>query len=129
SACVFRSKEVSVGHVGDTRAYLVRAGQIKQLTSDHTYVEMQLKLGLISKEDAMASDLRSVLTRTLGQNPVVQVDLAKSSLSNRDCIVLCSDGLHGSLMEHEIAEAVTRKSPDDACEFLINAAENRGAED
>src|SRR5207247_5119649 len=62
SACIFRNKEVSVGHVGDTRVYLVRNGQIKRLTSDHTYVEMQLKLGLISREDAMSSELRSVLT-------------------------------------------------------------------
>src|SRR5262245_45466061 len=129
SACIFRNKEVSVGHVGDTRVYLVRGGQIKQLTSDHTYVEMQLKLGLISKEDAMSSDLRSVLTRTLGQNPIVQADFAEIGLSNRDSIVLCSDGLHCSLMDHEIADAVTRMAPTSACEYLINTAENRGAED
>jgi serine/threonine protein phosphatase PrpC len=129
TACIFRNKELCIGHVGDTRVYLVRGGQIKQLTSDHTYVEMQLKLGLISKEDAMSSDLRSVLTRTLGQNPIVQVDFAKSPLTNRDCIVLCSDGLHGSFMDHEIADAVTRMSPQNACDYLINTAENRGAED
>src|SRR5262249_9073537 len=129
SACIFRNKEASVGHVCGTRVYLVRAGQIKRLTSDHTYVEMQLKLGLISKEDAMLSDLRSVLTRTLGQNPIVQVDFSKTTLTNRDCIVLCSDGLHGSFMEHEIADVVTRLSPKDACDYFIKTAENRGAED
>jgi serine/threonine-protein kinase len=129
SVCIFRSKEVSIGHVGDTRVYLVRGGQIKRLTSDHTYVEMQLKLGLISKEDAMSSDLRSVLTRSLGQNPIVQMDFAKATLANRDCIVLCSDGLHGSFMEHEIADAVTKMPPKEACEYLINTGENRGAED
>src|SRR5437763_3724313 len=129
SVCIFRNKEVCIGHVGDCRVYLVRNGQAKQLTSDHTYVEMQLKLGLISREDAMSSELRSVLTRTLGQNPIVQVDFLKSSLSSRDCIVLCSDGLHGCLMEHEIAETVTRMAPKDACEYFISTAENRGAED
>jgi serine/threonine protein phosphatase PrpC len=129
TVCVFRNKDAYIGHVGDTRAYLVRAGQIKQLTSDHTYVEMQVKLGLISKEDAMESDLRSVLTRTMGQNPIVQVDTAKTTLANRDCIVLCSDGLHGAFMDHEIADAVTKMAPQDACNFLINTAENRGAED
>jgi serine/threonine protein phosphatase PrpC len=129
SVGIFRNKEVCIGHVGDTRVYLVRNGQIKRLTSDHTYVEMQLKLGLISKEDAMLSDLRSVLTRTLGQNPIVQVDFAKSPLINRDCIVLCSDGLHGSFMEHEIADVVTRLPPKDACDYFIKTAENRGAED
>src|SRR6185369_8483720 len=129
SVCIFRSKEVSVGHVGDTRVYLVRGGQIKRLTSDHTYVEMQLKLGLISKDEAMSSDLRSVLTRSLGQNPIVQMDFSKTTLANRDAIVLCSDGLHGAFMEHEIAEAVTKMAPKEACDFLINTAENRGAED
>jgi serine/threonine protein phosphatase PrpC len=129
SVCIFRNKDVFIGHVGDTRVYHVRNGQAKQLTSDHTYVEMQLKLGLISKEDAMLSDLRSVLTRTLGQNPIVQIDLAKATLANRDCIVLCSDGLHGSLMDHEIADAVKRMAPKEACDYLIKTAENRGAED
>lgn len=129
SVCIFRNKEVHIGHVGDTRVYLVRNREIKRLTVDHTYVEMQLKLGLISQEDALASDLRSVLTRTMGQNPIVQVDFAKSPLYGRDCIILCSDGLHGSLMEHEIADAVTRMSPSEACEYFITSAENRGAED
>src|SRR5215470_11653549 len=119
SVGIFRNKEVCIGHVGDTRVYLVRNGQIKRLTSDHTYVEMQLKLGLISKEDAMLSDLRSVLTRTLRQNPIAQVDFSKSPLINRDCIVLCSDGLHGSFMEHEIADVVTRLPPKDACDYFI----------
>jgi serine/threonine-protein kinase len=129
SACVFRNKEVQIGHVGDCRVYLVHNGQAKRLTSDHTYVEMQLKLGLISKADAMSSELRSVLTRTLGQNPIVQVDFVKATLSSRDCIILCSDGLHGSLMEHELAETVTRMAPKEACEYFIATAENRGAED
>src|SRR5438105_4858029 len=129
TACIFRNKEVSIGHVGDCRVYLVRNGQIKKLTSDHTYVEMQRKLGLISQEDAMSSELRSVLTRSLGQNPIVQMDFAKSALNNRDAIVLCSDGLHTLFMEHEIADIVTRMEPAGACEYFINTAENRGAED
>src|SRR5437773_10721431 len=90
---------------------------------------MQRKLGLISQEDAMSSELRSVLTRSLGQNPIVQVDLSKSALMNRDCIVLCSDGLHTLFKEHEVADAVTRMAPANACEYFINTAENRGAED
>ena len=129
TACIFRNKEVCVGHVGDCRVYLVRNGTVKKLTSDHTYVEMQRKLGLISEEEAMSSELRSVLTRTLGQNPIVQMDFTKSALSNRDSIVLCSDGLHTLFMEHEIADIVRRMEPSAACEYLITTAESRGAED
>src|SRR2546425_3103850 len=129
SVCIFRSKEVHIGHVGDCRIYLVRNGQIKRLTSDHTYVEMQLKLGLISQEDAMSSELRSVLTRSLGQNPTVQADFTTAALDSRDHVVLCSDGLHNLFMEYEIAEAVTRMPPEEACPYFITAAENRGAED
>src|SRR5438552_6563907 len=129
TACIFRNKEVSIGHVGDCRVYLVRNGQIKKLTSDHTYVEMQRKLGLISQEDAMSSELRSVLTRSLGQNPIVQVDFAKSALQNRDCLILCSDGLHTLFMEHELADVVTRMTPADACTYFMHAAENRGTDD
>jgi serine/threonine protein phosphatase PrpC len=129
TVCIFRSKEVWIGHVGDCRVYLVRNGQIKKLTSDHTYVEMQRKLGLISEEDAMSSEFRSVLTRSLGQNPIVQVDFPKSTLTNRDSVILCSDGLHTLFMEHEIADIVTRMAPTDACAYFIDTAENRGAED
>jgi serine/threonine protein phosphatase PrpC len=129
TACIFRNKEVFIGHVGDCRVYLVRNGQIKKLTSDHTYVEMQRKLGLISQEDAMSSELRSVLTRSLGQNPIVQMDFTKSGLTNRDGVILCSDGLHTLFMEHELADVVGRMSPADACAYFINTAENRGAED
>ncbi|HEY2383726.1 MAG TPA: protein kinase [Terriglobia bacterium] len=129
SACIFRNKEVNIGHVGDCRVYLVRSGTVKKLTSDHTYVEMQRKLGLISQEEAMSSELRSVLTRSLGQNPIVQMDFSKSSLMNRDCIILCSDGLHTLFMEHEIADVMRRMEPAAACEYLISTAESRGAED
>ncbi len=129
SVCIFRNKEANIGHVGDCRVYLIRNRQIKKLTTDHTYVEMQLKLGLISQQDAADSELRSVLTRSMGQNPIVQMDFSKTTLQARDSIVICSDGLHTCLMEYEICDTVTRLSPEDACRSLIETAENRGAED
>ena len=80
TAALFRRNEVAIGHVGDSRAYLVRQGTIKQLTSDHTYVAMQVKMSLISKQDAMNSELRGLLTRSIGANPTVQVDYARAVL-------------------------------------------------
>ena len=71
SLCVFRNNEVTIGHVGDCRVYLIRTGQIKQLTDDHSYVGMQLKMGLITEEEAMKSEMRNMITRTVGQDMTI----------------------------------------------------------
>ena len=126
---LFRRNEVAIGHVGDSRAYLIRQGTIKQLTSDHTYVAMQVKMSLISKHDAMNSELRGLLTRSIGANPTVQVDYARAVLRSGDIVVQCSDGLHGSVTENEIMDYVSRISPAAACEQLSQLAEKRGSED
>jgi serine/threonine protein phosphatase PrpC len=129
TVALFRRNEVAIGHVGDSRAYLVRQGQIRQLTADHTYVAMQLKMSLISKEDAMASELRGVLTRSIGQNPTIQVDYARSILRGRDIVIQCTDGLHGCVSEHELRDSVSHMPPAEACEHLVRLAEKRGTED
>ena len=71
---LFRNNEVTVGHVGDCRAYLIQNGSIRRLTTDHSYVGVQLKLGLISEQEALRSQMRSMLTRSIGKEPTVQVD-------------------------------------------------------
>jgi serine/threonine-protein kinase len=126
---LFRRNEVAIGHVGDSRAYLIRQGTIRQLTSDHTYVAMQVKMSLISKQDAMNSDLRGLLTRSIGANPTVQVDYSRAILRNGDIVVQCTDGLHGSVTENEIKDHVSRMPPGAACEQLSQLAEKRGSED
>jgi serine/threonine protein phosphatase PrpC len=126
---LFRRNEVAIGHVGDSRAYLIRQGTIKQLTSDHTYVAMQVKMSLISKQDAMNSELRGLLTRSIGANPTVQVDYARAVLRSGDIVVQCTDGLHGSVTETEIKDYVSRMPPAAACEQLSQLAEKRGSED
>ncbi len=126
---LFRRNEVAIGHVGDSRAYLVRQGTIKQLTSDHTYVAMQVKMSLISKQDAASSELRGLLTRSIGANPTVQVDYARAVLRSGDIVVQCTDGLHGCVTENEIKDLVSRMPPAAACEQLTQLAEKRGSED
>ena len=126
---LFRRNEVAIGHVGDSRAYLIRQGTIKQLTSDHTYVAMQVKMSLISKQDAMNSDLRGLLTRSIGANPTVQVDYSRAILRSGDIVVQCTDGLHGTVTESEIKDSVSRMPPAAACEQLSQLAERRGSED
>ena len=126
---LFRRNEGAVGHVGDSRAYLVRQGQIRQLTADHTYVAMQLQMSVISKDDAMASEFRGVLTRSVGQNPTIQVDYARAVLRGHDIVVQCTDGLHTFVTETEIVDHVGRLSPAAACERLVQLAEKRGSDD
>jgi serine/threonine protein phosphatase PrpC len=126
---LFRRNEVAIGHVGDSRAYLVRQGTIKQLTADHTYVAMQVKMSLISKHDAMNSELRGVLTRSIGANPTVQVDYARAVLRSGDIVVQCTDGLHACVTDNEIRDYVSRMPPDAACDQLSQLAEKRGSED
>jgi serine/threonine protein phosphatase PrpC len=126
---LFRRNEIAVGHVGDSRAYLIRQRQVRQLTSDHTYVAMQRKLNLISDQDAQASELRSLLTRSIGSNPTIQVDYSRAMLHNGDIVVQCSDGLHGCVTESDLAELASRLAPGDACQELVRLAEKRGAED
>jgi len=126
---VLRNDEIVVGNVGDSRVYLVRKGEIKQLSTDHSYVGMQQKFGLISEQDAKTSDHRNILTRSIGQEPVVRVDVESTTAFKGDRVVLCSDGLYAYVADSEIADIVTRLSPAQACRQLIALAEQRGTDD
>ena len=126
---VLRNDEIVVGNVGDSRVYLVRKGQIKQLSTDHTYVSMQQKFGLITEHDAKTSDKRSILTRSVGHEPVIRIDVESATVFKGDYIVLCSDGLYAHVADGEIAEIVSRLSPAQACRRLVALAEQRGTDD
>jgi len=129
SVCIFRDKELSIGHVGDARVYVVRHEKLRRLTDDHSYTAMQLKLHLISEREAKASRLRSVLTRSLGWEPIVQVDFKRLKLMSRDRVVQCTDGLYCFLSDGEIAEGVDRLNMDEICPYLVALAERRGTDD
>jgi serine/threonine-protein kinase len=115
--------------VGDSRVYLIRKAQIKQLSTDHTYTGMQQKFGLISEEEAKSSDKRSILTRSVGSEPVIRVDVESSTVFKGDRVVLCSDGLYAFVADSEIADIVSRTSPAQACRQLVALAEQRGTDD
>jgi serine/threonine-protein kinase len=126
---LFRNNEVTVGHVGDCRVYLAQNGRIRRVTTDHSYVGMQLKLGLISEQEASTSEMRSVLTRSIGKEPTVQVDYFPVQVNRGDRLVQCTDGLYTCVTEQEVMEIVTHHSPAEACRELIALAEKRGTED
>jgi serine/threonine-protein kinase len=126
---IFRHDEMCVAHVGDSRVYLIRAGAIQRVTSDHSYVALQVKLGLVKEQEAMNSPLRSVITRSLGQDLACGYDVFKQSLAKGDIIVQCTDGLYAVLVDEEICNAATHFPPDEACRQLIALAEKRKSED
>ena len=96
-ACALRHDQAIVSHVGDSRCYLVRNGQAKQITQDHTWVNEQRKMGLISADEVAASDSRHVLIRSLGPEMFVSPDTTALTLQPGDVLVLCTDGLHDEM--------------------------------
>ncbi len=126
---LFRNDEVTVGHVGDCRVYHIQGGRIRRVTADHSYAAMQVKLGLLSPQEAATSELRSLLTRSIGKEPVLQADYCTLEVNRGDLLVQCSDGLHQCVTEEEICEIATHLPPQQACEELVALAEKRGTED
>jgi protein phosphatase len=120
--------EAFVTNVGDSRVYHVRGGTCSQLTSDHSRVGEMLRMRLITPEQAANHPARSQLTRSLGGEPAVQVDLVRKDIAVGDVFVLCSDGVWDLVSRRDIAEAV-RVAPADAAESLIASALERGAPD
>jgi serine/threonine protein phosphatase PrpC len=123
-------EEVHLAHVGDSRAYLLRAGALRQLTDDHTLVNRMVKTGEITADEADVHPHRNVLTRALGTEPEVKVDVDEVPLMDGDRILLCSDGLFGMVSEEQI-QAILEAEPDPqkAADRLIRAANRAGGID
>jgi len=107
-ACALRYDQAVISHVGDSRCYLVRNGQARQITQDHTLVNEQRKMGLISAGDIASSDSRHVLIRSLGPEMFVSPDTTAVTMQPGDVLVLCTDGLHDEMSEAEMAQIVTQ---------------------
>lgn len=121
---------LSIAHVGDSRLYLIRDGQIRQLTTDHTVVGEQLQQGLISPEDAARSHQRHVLTRAVGVDTHVAVELNEVPLLGDDRFILCSDGLVHALSSDRILEEISRTDDlQHACDALVQLANHAGGLD
>jgi serine/threonine-protein kinase len=126
---IFRHDQVAVGHVGDSRVYLIRNGILQRLTSDHSYVALQVKLGLVKERDAMASPMRSMITRSIGQDLICGYDVFKQTLAKGDILVQCTDGLYSVVLDDQICDVAEHLAPAEACAELIALAEKQGAED
>jgi serine/threonine-protein kinase len=128
-ASIYRHDKVTIAHVGDSRAYLIRGGKIKRMTTDHSYTALQVKLGLLLERNAMTSPNRSTLTRSIGYEPMCHYDITTEALLKGDIILQCSDGLYGFILDEEILEAAVKYHPGEACKRLIALAEKRQVSD
>jgi serine/threonine protein phosphatase PrpC len=122
---------VAFGHVGDSRAYLIRDGRMEQVTEDHSLVNELMKSGKLSREEAETHPQRSVITRALGTDPDVDADTFTIEAQSGDVFLLCSDGLTDMVGEREILELVelNRQDIDAALKSLVKAANRNGGED
>jgi PPM family protein phosphatase len=121
---------VRIGHVGDSRAYLIREGELSQLTDDHSLVGELVRSGKLTPEDAETHPQRSVITRALGTDPDVDVDTVAIETQTGDLFLLCSDGLYSMVGNDRILELVERNRRDlDAAAKALVAAANKGGGD
>ena len=129
-ACALRFDSAVVSHVGDSRCYLFRNGNGTPLTRDHTMAAEQVRLGILTKEEAASHEGRHVLTRSLGNELFVAADTITVNILPGDMLLLCTDGLYGGVPDTKILQIVLRNSDlDKAAEELISAANEAGGHD
>jgi PPM family protein phosphatase len=129
-ACALRFDSAVVSHVGDSRCYMFRNGVGTQLTRDHTMADEQVRLGILSKEEAATGEGRHVLTRSLGAELFVAADTITVNIIPGDLLLLCTDGLHGYVSDAVIQQIVQRYGDlERAAAALVAAANNAGGQD
>lgn len=129
-ACGLRFDRATVAHVGDSRCYLIRRGQASQLTRDHTVVNDQVRLGVMSAAESERAAIRHVLSRSLGGELIVKADVSEHQVFADDMLVLCSDGLHGSVSGADIAAILGDEANlPSAAQRLVDVANQRDGGD
>ncbi|MCL6612353.1 MAG: Stp1/IreP family PP2C-type Ser/Thr phosphatase [Peptococcaceae bacterium] len=130
TVAVISGGDLVLAHVGDSRAYIIRGDKIHLLTEDHSLVQEMIRHGGITREQARDHPHRNVLTRALGTEPLVDVDLISIKLERGDILLLCTDGLYGLVGDEEILELVrSAANPDQAVRMLVDEALRRGGSD
>jgi len=129
-AALVQGRSVVVSNVGDSRAYHVGEHGIRRITEDHSLVEMMLKLGELTPEQAKTYPGKNYITRAIGTEPVVECDVFQLDMERGDYLVLCTDGLTNLVDDQEILfEVIHGERKQDCCQHLLDIANNRGAPD
>jgi len=129
SALLLRRKYAVVANVGDSRAYLLRRNELRQLTFDHSFVAEYVASGLLTSEEARSSPYRHVITRAVGIDDAVRPDFTKYALRQDDRILLCTDGLTEMMADSEIGNILASSTPQNVVQKLLSAANDRGGVD
>jgi protein phosphatase len=130
-AILVSGDHLTIGSAGDSRCYLVRGGELKQLTRDDSWVSAALGEGILNSDDVEHHPLRNVITKAVGARDTIDLDLVEHELQPGDVILLCSDGLHGMVNDQEIARilAPAPASLEEASARLVDAANEAGGRD
>ena len=129
-AAWINGQKLSLAHVGDSRAYLLRTGSLDQITADHSLLAEKVRVGAMTPQEADASELQSVLTRAVGTTSEVEVDTDEQVLLSGDTLLLCSDGLTRMVTDPEIASTLlTGTSAQEAADRLVELANENGGVD
>jgi len=129
TTAVITNNGVTIGHVGDSRAYLFRNSELYQVTNDHTWIADQINQGKLSKKDAESHPKKNMLTKAIGIKNNVETDLVSFSLNDNDTLLICSDGLHGQLKDSEIKNILNKKDPEIIVDSLVKSANKSGGID
>lgn len=130
TAVLFDGRYLYVGHTGDTRAYLIRGGTIRQLTDDHSLVGELVRKGSLTESEAMQHPQRNVITHALGLEPEARIDVSKERAESGDRLVVCSDGLTSLVSAEEIMTVILAGTDlDAAVRELVRLSNSRGGYD
>lgn len=124
-----QQQHLFVVHVGDSRALLLRGGTLQQLTRDHTIVQAMVDSGEISEQQAQSHPQKHIITRAVGVQREVDIDVSDWQLQENDLVLLCSDGLSNHLSSEQICEAAKRFPPQELAEGLVSLANENGGSD
>jgi serine/threonine protein phosphatase PrpC len=128
-AAVLRGNMAYIANVGDSRAYLLRGSQVKQISQDHSWVAEQVRAGLLTEDQARTHAQRNVITRCLGTQAEVDIDVFQEELNDGDSLVLCSDGLSGLISDEELRRIVDQYLPQESVYHLVERANLNGGPD
>jgi serine/threonine protein phosphatase PrpC len=128
-AAVLRGADLTVGNVGDSRGYLLRANRLNQVTNDHSLVAEQVAMGAMTSEEARDSQHKNIITRALGHRQKVDIDVFEIKLLPDDRLLLSSDGLHDYIEEDELTQILTSNPPDKAALAIVERAIQGGSTD